>query len=76
MCSPAVHDLAIKLATLEERMNTIKAETATGFEKLSKELAERDKSNTRWLIGVIVVTGLFITAILALVIRFLILGTG
>ena len=51
MSSPDVHDLAVKLATLEERMNRMKAETETGIERLERHLERRDKENTRWIVG-------------------------
>ena len=37
-------DLSGRVARLEERMNTMKAENQAGFEKLSKELARRDRT--------------------------------
>lgn len=50
-------------------MNTLKAETETGFERLSKELAERDTANTRWVVGSIAVAAVLIVAVLGVLIR-------
>ena len=44
-------DSAVKLAHLEERMNTRQAENETAFERLEKNLAQRDATNLKWTIG-------------------------
>jgi len=41
---PTPRELSERLARLEERMETRKAETEAGFERLSKELAQRDRA--------------------------------
>jgi len=49
-----------RLAVLEERMNTLKAENETAFERLRSDMArrdvetaKRDKDNQRWIIGLV-----------------------
>lgn len=69
MPEPTPHELSERLTRLEERMNTPKAETETGFERLSKELARRDTANTRWVVGSIAVAAVLIVAVLAVLIR-------
>lgn len=69
MSSPSLHDLAVKLATLEERMNTHKAQAETGFERLERYLEKRDKENTRWIVGAIVAATIVIIGALGILIR-------
>ncbi len=68
---PTTHDLAVKLAQLEERMETHQAKYETGLERLERKIAERDadqasrdKDNLRWQIGLwiaaIVILGVLI----------------
>jgi len=40
--APDSHELNLRIARLEGRIKTMKAENETGFERLSKELAQRD----------------------------------
>ena len=49
------HELSERVARLEERMETRKAETEAGFERLSKELAQRDRA---MILALIVIIGL------------------
>ena len=49
--APDNHDLARRLAVLEERMNTKAAETEGALDRLRADMARRDKENTRWQIG-------------------------
>ncbi len=60
------HDLAVKMAALEERMKTMQAEYKTDIARLAEDIAKRDRDNTRWMVG------LWIAAIVVLgvVIRF------
>jgi len=48
-----MQDLDTRLAVLEERMNTLKAENETAFERLRADMAKRDKDNQRWIIGLV-----------------------
>ncbi|MCY4098849.1 MAG: hypothetical protein OXF40_11415 [Rhodospirillales bacterium] len=50
---PTQQGLSERLARLEERMDTRKAETETGFERLSKELAQRDRAMLLAILGMI-----------------------
>ncbi|MCY3856862.1 MAG: hypothetical protein OXF33_09200 [Rhodospirillales bacterium] len=50
---PTQQELSERLARLEERMDTRKAETETGFERLSKELAQRDRAMLLAILGMI-----------------------
>ena len=73
--APDIHHLARQVAIPEERMKTMQAEYETGLERIAGEnkaalerlerrIAERDKDNTRWQIGLwlaaIVVLGFLI----------------
>lgn len=53
MSSSSLHDIAIQVATLEERMNTKQAEYETAIERLGKQLAERDRRFLLVVIGAI-----------------------
>ncbi len=53
--APDNHELARQIAVLEERMNTRQAENETGFERLSKELAQRDRG---MIIAILIMIGL------------------
>ena len=48
---PAQQELSERMARLEERMDTRKAET--GFERISKELAQRDRAMLIAILGMI-----------------------
>ena len=50
---PTQQELSERLARLEERMDTRKAETDTGFERLSKELAQRDRAMLLAILGMV-----------------------
>ena len=64
---PDNHQLAREIAVLEERMNTHQADYKTALERMERRMAERDKSNTRWTLGVVfAVTGIIIGAIAVL----------
>ena len=52
---PTPQELSERIARLEERMETRKAETEAGFERLSKELAQRDRA---MILAMIVIIGL------------------
>ena len=62
MGSPTAHDRALKLAALEERMNTHQAKYETTLERFGRELEKRDKENTRWIVGAIVAATIVILA--------------
>ncbi len=71
---PNNHQLAREIAVLEERMNTHQTDYKTALERMERRMAERDnrmaerdKSNTRWTLGVVfAVTGIIIGAIAVL----------
>lgn len=46
-------DWRTAVSVLKERMETRKAETDTGFERLSKELAQRDRAMLLAILGMI-----------------------
>jgi len=50
---PTQQEFSERLARPEERMDTRKAETETGFERLSKELAQRDRAMLLAILGMI-----------------------
>ena len=64
-----MEELRERVVRLEERMETMKAEYKTDIAILARQLAERDTSNTRWLIGTIAVATVLIVAVLGLLIR-------
>lgn len=49
MIDPNVHDLAVKMAALEERMKTMQAEYKTDIARLAEDNAKRE---TRLLISI------------------------
>lgn len=49
MVDPNVHDLAVKMAALEERMKTMQAEYKTDIARLAEDNAKRE---TRLLISI------------------------
>ena len=62
---PSNHDLAQRLAVLEERMNTIRAESESAYERLRADMAKRE---TRMLLAIAAMIGLGI-AILGVMIQ-------
>ncbi len=50
---PTQQELSERMVRLEERMDTRKAETETGLERLSKELAQRDRAMLISILGMI-----------------------
>lgn len=63
MTEPTVHSVAVKLAALEERMNTKQAEYKTDIARLSEENAKREG---RLILAVltIVVAGVVVLGVL------------
>ena len=59
----------VRLARLEERMKTMQADYRTDIATLAKQLAERDTTNTRWLVGCIAVAAVLIVAAIGVLIR-------
>ena len=49
--APDNHALDRRLAVLEERMNTTQERLNATLEGFRKDMAQRDKDNTRWQIG-------------------------
>ena len=47
-------------------MNTHQAKYETALERMEKNMAERDKSNTRWMIGTIFAAAILIIAVVRL----------
>lgn len=64
MTDPTTHDLAVKIAALEERMNTKQAEYKTDIALLAKESTERETRHLRWTIGVVATAAAIIIAAL------------
>ena len=62
---PSNHGLAQRLAVLEERMNTIRAESESAYERLRADMAKRE---TRMLLAIAAMIGLGI-AILGVMIQ-------
>ena len=56
MNQPTAHELARSLSVLEERMNTKQAEYKTDIARLAEQIAQRDKDNMRWNIGLWIAT--------------------
>ena len=48
-----LEDLRIKVAVVEERMETMNERYDKGWALLREDNAKRDTTNTRWLIGII-----------------------
>ena len=48
-----LEDLRIKVAVVEERMETMNERYDNGWALLREDNAKRDTTNTRWLIGII-----------------------
>ncbi len=48
---PDNHEFAWRIAVLERRVNTRQAETERALDRLRAGMAQRDKDNTRWQIG-------------------------
>ncbi len=46
-----LHELARQGVALEDRMNTKPAEYRTDIARLAEQMAQRDKDNLRWTIG-------------------------
>jgi len=44
-------ELRERMARLEERMETMKAEYRTDIARLAEDMAKRDKDNQRWAVG-------------------------
>jgi len=44
-------ELRERMARLEERMETMKAEYRTDIARLAEDMAKRDKDNQRWVVG-------------------------
>ena len=61
--------LGERLAALEERMNTHRAEYQTDIARLAEDIAKRDTANTRWVVGTVAVAAVFIVAVLGILIR-------
>lgn len=50
-------------------MKSMQAEYEGALERLSRQLAERDTANTRWVVGSIAVAAVFIVAVVGLLLR-------
>ena len=66
---PTPHQLSERIARVEERLKTMQAEYEGALERLSRQLAERDTANTRWVVGSIAVAAVFIVAVVGLLLR-------
>lgn len=67
--APDNHELARRLAVLEERMNTKAAETESALDRLRADIAKRDKSNIQWIAAMIFGASVLIIAVIGLMIR-------
>lgn len=59
---PSVHDLAVKLAQLEERMNTKQAEYEGALERLRVDIANQKI----WIMATVIAVGAFVIAAIGL----------
>ncbi len=48
---PDINDLARQVAVLEERMKTRQAEYESALDRFRADMAQRDKDNMRWHVG-------------------------
>ena len=57
--------LRVKVAVMEERMETMNERYDKGWALLREDIAKRDTANTRWLIGIITAATAIIIAVMA-----------
>lgn len=69
MKEPTAHEMAVKLAALEERMKTMQAEYKTDIAMLAAENAKRDKANIQWMVGLWIAAVVVIIAVLGFMIN-------